>query len=210
MQRESLEEVIQAAKADKEPAYIKYLMEAISMRLQVAAQKSEVITPKQLFAWVLTMRMITAATYLGFERYRFDDWSYAFDHRLSWARQRAWNEAALPSHYEARKIAIETLARGYKAHTPKAKRKAVSFLRILGLQLIVPYGTTTAALRGSTRTVKGKRIVFRVAEWAMLNYFLENIELVFQNTFSICLETLPDHPSNCSWEDLEISDEIMR
>jgi len=160
-----LEEVVEAAIDNKEPAYIKELMELLSGNIQVLVRERKFKSQEQMLALLLTMRGMVRVAYLAARNAAFDVGGIEADNAARSAAGiiagdavfavsgEAWGSASNDAFSEAHNVA-------YNAAYEAAKMAALN-TALMGGPNIDP------AIRG--------RIIFRVAEWTALNYFFNHI-----------------------------------
>jgi len=184
-----------------ESKYFKELMDGISIKLQILAQEKGLSSPREIFTWLLTTHIIAFAAYSAAwdTRLTLAEFYWFIDPTLVLVVNKGWR-AAVGAIYKARDSAQEARVQQYKATTTKVRRTVDRIVVGLGF-----YGSTRIALQSKACNIQeeGARFGDPVSEWAVLNYFLENIELIFNSIFTAGLENLPDHPANSPWESPE-------
>ncbi len=176
----TIDEVIQAAEDNREPDYIQDLMGALSKKLRVLAQKKGIKPPRQMLAWLLTMRAIldsvnqtamNGAWHVCRTEAEKNAWSTAMDAVKEATSEQGWSEALDGALATAKKVLSDTAA----------------------------WAAANAASLNAAQNDRPKnrgRIAHRAAEWGALNSFFKDIDALFEKTFDVTLNALPTNPQN--------------
>jgi len=198
----TLEAVKKASKDNHEPAYIKALMDAISEYLYAFARKENLETSKKKRAWLLTMSSILSATF-GAARAWNQLCDAASTANYNVARYSAYSLAAKAANLATTRVGCddETAVRSV------AYRAALNSVRNAAHN--AAYSTTMESLQNDRQISPEEtgRRAYRVGEWSVLNYLLENVGSIVKPNYdaalSIVLVDVQDDPFE-SWETLII------
>jgi len=159
------EEAIQAAMNGAEPEYIRTLMERLSVKIDRYAAIKEIQTPTEKLVWLSTMQgIIERAQTYAFHSAIDGAWYLAAGNYAANAANRAALERA---HLRTRK-AVWSNDMKLHADSPYTAQ-------LIKVFSAAKHASVDAALIGASREEIGQ-IAYRVAEWEILNWLLENFE----------------------------------
>lgn len=192
------EEVVQAAKDGKEPAYIKELMQALSKKLAVIAKNRGESDHSKDLAWLFSMRNVVILDNVAYNAANHAAGRWAQDAVLDFSSNTAWC-AAWNAAIGAASNPIPHSSVGEAAD--KAASTAVKAAYNAAYQHA--YKAAKEAADQAASLEESARLAYRAAEWATLNWLFENIESVANQVYSASLGVLSKLPKTYPFENKE-------
>lgn len=191
----TIEEAIQAAKDNKEPAYIKTLMVTMSVKLTKFAS-TNVKSPKERLAWLLIMQGVLDVAQNSITQHAsYAAWAhYVGNTGLSLANGAAWGALQSPFTYDPWDPAR---AAAWKAVREAAGKDIDKFAR----------DANHDAAFANRYVAEFNQITQRAVEWAVLNCLLERIQPITTKALLAVLQALGDDPAENPFADTNDRDE---
>lgn len=204
-------EVIEAAKAGEEPAYITPLMQALSTKLnQFVDARGGLKSPRKKAAFLITMRIFNDIAGVG----AYSGFKLAKKYQILFKADEGVLNAGLLAAVDACSNLVPYTADVYHCYTKcsvykdhymdkdapwmiiqKKVRDAAS--RAAGLALFEQI-SIAALEQHKVSHSEGKRIAYRVAEWSSLNYLLKRADRILPEIYGVVVERLPKYLSTYS------------
>lgn len=174
----TIEEAIKATRDNQEPAYIKTLMAAISVKLAKFAE-THVKSPKEKLAWLHNMKGVLSIAYHSiWHQHTHSDLSPPMGSTCLLVAVDAARDAVTNNwRVDPCKGSVEATGKAAKETAFEALHSAAVHA---SLDVLGRFGLVDDI----------NRKTWRAAEWAVLNALLEHIDSVVTKTFQVALENL--------------------
>lgn len=204
-------EVIEAAKAGEEPAYITPLMQALSTKLnQFVKTKGGLTSFRKKAAFLITMRIYNDIAFVG----AYSGFKLAKKYRRLFKADEGVLNTGLSAAVDASGNLIpytDAVYHCYKkcsVYKDHYKDKDAPWMIIQEKVRDVAHRAAFLALfqqisiaaleQHKVSLFEGMRIAYRVAEWSALNYLLEHAEKILPEIYGVVKERLPKYLSTYS------------
>jgi hypothetical protein len=187
----SKEDAIDAANRNEEPAYIKDFAEKMTQKLYEAAQKKDC----DPLVWLLRMHAIVTAA--------MDATRNAVEDVVGDAARMAGKNASLKAAWSSAYNAIATSIYSAAINTDWYVAEDASLDRTKNTvwdaaRMVAGDVTREAAMDADMNVEKIRRIAWRVAEWAVLDYLIKNVGKIIEETDKSIIIRSKNNPFNMS------------